>query len=324
MDVSLAKLLLETRGKEILSKVKLVNMFTQDGKAELPVKVQTEKFIKQEAAAAKAAKAEEARRQAEAAKQEAAKAKAEEEAAKAEEEAAKAKREAADMVGESEEMDMTLKGTETLTTVTSNIVYEFMSRGLMGWDAAEIISTPPQSQLLSGSGVTGENVPIKSTGMLQLLVETTLAREEVRRLDVLEASLESVRSMLLCQRAELHLRGARIKQRENIGPHTQTHTQAPLVPHTLLSLSLSSRLHRTLADRRQEGAALLLRHVRLRLARQGAPLGRPSRRVHRGGGGVDAGARGEHIKAAPGWQACHRVAPYVSDCGACGRPRGGC
>ena len=52
MDVSLAKLLLETRGKEILSKVKLVNMFTQDGKAELPVKVQTEKFMKQEAAAA--------------------------------------------------------------------------------------------------------------------------------------------------------------------------------------------------------------------------------------------------------------------------------
>ena len=243
MDVSLAKLLLETRGKEILSKVKLVNMFTQDGKAELPVKVQTEKFMKQEAAAAKAAKAEAARRQAEAATQEAAKAKAEEEAAKAEEEAAKAKREAADMVGESEEMDMTLKGTETLTTVTSNIVYEFMSRGLMGWDAAEIISTPPQSQLLSGSGVTGENVPIKSTGMLQLLVETTLAREEVRRLDVLEASLESVRSMLLCQRAELHLRGARIKQRENIGPHTQhTHTSSSRAPHTLLSLSLSLSL----------------------------------------------------------------------------------
>ena len=140
---------------------------------------------------------------------------------------------------------MTLKGTETLTTVTSNIVYEFMSRGLMGWDAAEIISTPPQSQLLSGSGVTGENVPIKSTGMLQLLVETTLAREEVRRLDVLEASLESVRSMLLCQRAELHLRGARIKQRENIGPRTQ-HTHkllaclTPSSPSLCLSLQAAS------------------------------------------------------------------------------------
>ena len=107
MDVSLAKLLLETRGKEILSKVKLVNMFTQDGKAELPVKVQTEKFIKQEAAAAKAAKAEAGARQRP--RRRRPRRRKEEEAAKAEEEAAKAKREAADMVGESEEMDMTLK-----------------------------------------------------------------------------------------------------------------------------------------------------------------------------------------------------------------------
>ena len=143
---SLSKLLLQSRGNEVLNKIKLVNAFTADGKASLPIKLVPEH-------------------------------------------------------NPDDEREIVLKGTETLTTVAWNIASMFR------WDGAEISATAPQSALLNG-GVQGEKVPIRSTGMLQLLVETTLAREEVRRLDVLEASLESIRSMLLCQRAELHLRGA--------------------------------------------------------------------------------------------------------------------
>ena len=146
--VSLSKLLLQSRGADVIKRVAIVNAFTQEGKAALPVKLLPNN-------------------------------------------------------NPDEEIEITLNGKETLTTVTWNIASQ------LRWDGVELCATPPQSQLLEG-GAKGEIVPIKSTGMLNLLVETTLAREEVRRLDVLEASLESVRSMLLCQRPELHLRGTRL------------------------------------------------------------------------------------------------------------------
>ena len=149
MDLSLSKLLLQSRGGEAIRKVAIVNAFTRDGTASLPVTLTPEKDPE-----------------------------------------------------DAHEMVMT--GTETLTTVCFKI-----AMNIFKWDGCEIYATPPQSAMLSG-GVASEagNVQIKSTGMLNLLVETVLAREEVRRLDVLEASLESIRSLLLCQRAELHLQGA--------------------------------------------------------------------------------------------------------------------
>ena len=103
-----------------------------------------------------------------------------------------------------DEHEISLNGKESLTTVTWNIA------AMLRWGGSDIFATPPQSALLNG-GSQGEIVPIRSTGMLQLLVETVLAREEVRRLDVLEASLEGIRSMLLCQRSELHLRGISLR-----------------------------------------------------------------------------------------------------------------
>jgi hypothetical protein len=146
---SLSAMLLRSRTSEAIKKVAIVNAFTHEGKASLPVKL----LAKQPD-------------------------------------------------GSETDTEITLKGTESLPTTLLNISI------LLHWDSVEIAATPPQSNLLSG-GTQGAIVPIKSTAMLQLLVETTLAREEVRRLDVLEASLESIRSMLLCQRTELHLRGAR-------------------------------------------------------------------------------------------------------------------
>lgn len=106
---------------------------------------------------------------------------------------------------------LSLTGAETLTQTQWNVC-----SGLFKWEECELALTPKLASTWFGGswqggtgGRTGETEPlvIKSTSQLQMLVETTRSREEVRKLDVLEASLESIRSMLLCSRAELHLRG---------------------------------------------------------------------------------------------------------------------
>ena len=102
---------------------------------------------------------------------------------------------------EDEETEMVFKGTETLTQAEWNIA------SLWRWDSSELVLEEGPLGPLLNHGPALASYGVKSTGMLRLLVETTVAREQARKEDILEAQLESIRSLMLCQRTELHLHG---------------------------------------------------------------------------------------------------------------------
>lgn len=83
------------------------------------------------------------------------------------------------------------EGNEKLNSVKFNLATNYK------WDGCD----------LHFSDVRGYTKEVNTSDELAVLVETFRAREEVRRIDVLEGSLETVRSMLLASRPEMHLRG---------------------------------------------------------------------------------------------------------------------
>ena len=146
-EVSLSKLLLQSRGAEVIKKVQIANVFKMTEKEIPPVKITP--------------------------------------------------------VGgklEDEEQEMAFKGNEKLAQVTWNVSQ------LWRWDSSELSDEGPLCPLLTAGPVTS-STPVKTTGLFHLLIETSVEREKARKEDMLEATLESIRSLMLCQRAELHLRG---------------------------------------------------------------------------------------------------------------------
>ena len=88
-----------------------------------------------------------------------------------------------------EEKQYIFEGAEKLNSIKFNVA------NLYKWDDCTLFHTDAR-------GITKE---IKTTDELQVIIETHRMREEVRRLDVMEGDLETVRSMLLASRAEMHL-----------------------------------------------------------------------------------------------------------------------
>eukprot|EP00900_Chrysochromulina_parva_P020753 jgi/Chrpa1/3310/Chrysochromulina_OHIO_Genome00019189-RA len=88
-----------------------------------------------------------------------------------------------------EEKQYVFEGAEKLNSIKFNVA------NLYKWDDCTLFHTDAR-------GITKE---IKTTDELQVIIETHRMREEVRRLDVMEGDLETVRSMLLASRAEMHL-----------------------------------------------------------------------------------------------------------------------